>query len=49
MIVKINGLGDNTYRVAANDIVAAYLKIAFWLSPLAFWKIYEIAIELIGK
>jgi len=30
------------YRIAVEDIIKQYLKLSFWLSPLAFWKLYEI-------
>ncbi len=42
MHIKIKGFGDTVYNVTATSIISTYLKIAFWTSPFAFWKLYEI-------
>ncbi len=47
MIIKIKGFNDNIYKASANDIIALYIKLAFWLSPLAIWKAYELISEVV--
>lgn len=35
------------FDVVSEDIIKQYLKVVFWLSPLMWWKLYEILSEVL--
>jgi hypothetical protein len=40
--IRITGSTGQIYTIAVQDIVKTWLKISFWISPLAVWKIYDL-------
>ncbi len=44
---KIKGFGAGIYKTAALEIAVFCLKICFYISPLAIWKICEL-VKLYG-
>lgn len=42
MKIRITGFDGQLYTLAAHEIIAKYIKLSFWISPLAIWKLWDI-------
>lgn len=42
MKIVIRDFDHQIYKIAATDVIGTYIRVAFWISLFAFWKIYEL-------
>ncbi len=45
--IKIRFIRADHYTLVAEELVKTWLKIAFFISPFAIWKLYELISEVL--